>query len=297
MQGVFGAHLESFRIMFPGVFVVVAEAMKYLIWAASPLGVWVLVNLLAWLGLFGRRGLKSTVIVIAHAQLLLFCMPWVSDRLMSNLEDEALALQRARPLAGPVDAIVVLGGGLDTAYSGVRDLPDLKDSADRVWVGARLYKEGAAPLVVVSGGSFSRDSKVEVEAIGMARFLMDLGVPSDAILKEMKSRTTLENAWQTLEILDTRAPEGSGLGAASKKTSNRPFRIALVTSAFHMRRALTLFEGAGFKVYPVRADVRVTPQVKPFWQWLPDGEALDNSTTAVKEYLGRLQYGLTAQFR
>jgi uncharacterized SAM-binding protein YcdF (DUF218 family) len=271
--------------------------MKYLIWAASPLGVWVLVNLLAWLGLFGRRGLKSTVIVIAHAQLLLFCMPWVSDRLMSNLEDEALALQRARPLAGPVDAIVVLGGGLDTAYSGVRDLPDLKDSADRVWVGARLYKEGAAPLVVVSGGSFSRDSKVEVEAIGMARFLMDLGVPSDAILKEMKSRTTLENAWQTLEILDTRAPEGSGLGAASKKTSNRPFRIALVTSAFHMRRALTLFEGAGFKVYPVRADVRVTPQVKPFWQWLPDGEALDNSTTAVKEYLGRLQYGLTAQFR
>lgn len=275
----------------------IAEAMKYLIWAASPVGVWILINALAWLGLFGRRGFKKTVIVIAHAQLLLFCMPWVSDRLMGKLEEEALVLQKARPLQAPVDAIVVLGGGLDTAYSGVRDLPDLEDSADRVWVGARLYKQGVAPLVVVSGGSFSQDSKVEVEAIGMARFLMDLGVPSDVILKEMKSRTTLENAWQTLEVLDTRAPEGSGLGAASKKTSNRPFRIALVTSAFHMSRAVNLFEGAGFKVYPVRADVRVTPQVKPFWQWLPDGEALDESTTAIKEYLGRLQYGLTAYFK
>ncbi|MDH4396287.1 MAG: YdcF family protein [Limnobacter sp.] len=283
--------------MFTGVFVVVAEAMKYLIWAASPVGVWIFLNALAWMGLFGRRGIKAAVVVIAHAQLLLFCMPWVSDRLIGHLESDALALQSARPLQAPVDAIVVLGGGLETAYSGVRDLPDLKDSADRVWVGARLYKQGVAPLVVVSGGSFSQDSKVEVEAVGMARFLMDLGVPSDAILKEMKSRTTLENAWQTLELLDTRAPEGSGLGAASKKTSNRPFRIALVTSAFHMSRAVTLFEGAGFKVYPVRADVRVTPQTKPFWQWLPDGEALDDSTTAVKEYLGRLQYGLTRYFK
>lgn len=274
-----------------------AEAMKYLIWAASPVGVWVLIHAMAWLGLWGRRRLKHALMALAHAQLLLFCMPWVSDQLLAKLEAEALALQNARPLQAPVDAIVVLGGGLDTAYSGVRDLPDLENAADRVWVGARLFQQGAAPVVVVSGGGFSRDSKVEVEAIGMARFLIDLGVPADSILKETKSRTTLENAWQTHTILNERVPEGSGLGASSKKTSTRPFRIALVTSAFHMSRAVTLFEKAGFIVYPVRADVRVTPQAKPLWQWLPDGEALDDSTTAIKEYLGRFQYGLTSYFR
>lgn len=274
-----------------------AEAMKYLIWAASPVGIWVLVHFLAWAGVFGRRAWKKGLLAIAHVQLLLFCMPWVSDALLGNLENEALSLQTARPLQAPVDAIVVLGGGMDTAYSGVRDLPDLKDASDRVWVGARLYKQGVAPVVVVSGGSFSKDSKVELEAIGMARLLMDLGVPSEVVLKEMKSRTTLENAWQTQAILNARVPEGSGFGAASKKSSTRPFRIALVTSAFHMRRAVHFFETAGFKVYPVRADVRVTPEVKPFWQWLPDGEALDASTTAIKEYLGQFQYGVAAYFK
>lgn len=280
-----------------GEFEAMAEAMKYLIWTASPVGAWVLIHLLAWAGLFGRRTFRASLLVLAHTQLLLFCMPWVSDALLGHLENEALTLQKARPLVAPVDAIVVLGGGMDTAYAGVRDLPDLKDASDRMWVGARLYKQGVAPVVVVSGGSFSKDSKVEVEAIGMARFMMDLGVPAEAVLKEMKSRTTLENAWETQAILNTRVPEGSGLGAASKKTSTRPFRIALVTSAFHMSRAVALFEGAGFKVYPVRADVRVTPEVKPFWQWLPDGEALDGSTTAIKEYLGRLQYELTGYFK
>lgn len=274
-----------------------AEAMKYLIWVASPVGVWVLINFLAWTGFFGRRNWRVGLLALAHAQLLLFCMPWISDALLGRLENDALELQKSRPLVAPVDAIVVLGGGMDTAYTGVRDLPDLEDAADRMWVGARLYKQGVAPLVVVSGGSFSKDSKVEVEAVGMARFMMDLGVPSEALLKEMKSRTTLENAWETQAILNARVPEGSGLGAASKKTSTRPFRIALVTSAFHMSRAVALFEGAGFKVYPVRADVRVTPELKPFWQWLPDGEALDGSTTAIKEYLGRLQFGLTRYFK
>lgn len=263
------------------------EFLKYAIWMLSPLGLWCMAVGLAWFGLLGRRRLKGVVLGLAHVQLLMFSTPWVADSLLGGLESEALRMQQARSLQAPVDAIVILGGGLDTAYAGVRDLPDLQEAADRVWVGANLYKQGVAARVLVSGGGFSQDRQVELEAIGMSRFLQDLGVPSQAILKEMKSRTTLENAWQTRQVLEA-------LGPSAGKA---PLRVALVTSAFHMPRALPLFEQAGLTVYPVRADIRVTPEHRPVWRRLPGPEALAHSTIAIKEYLGRLQTVVFKQFR
>mgnify|MGYP006175794151 CR=1 FL=1 len=102
--------------------------------------------------------------------------------------------------------------------------------------------------------------------------MLDMGVPENAMLLEGSSRTTFENALRTRELL--------GEGARN---------IALVTSAFHMGRAVLWFEKAGFTVYPVRTDIRVLHESRAFWEWLPKPQALDESTIAIKEYLGRLQ--------
>jgi uncharacterized SAM-binding protein YcdF (DUF218 family) len=56
-----------------------------------------------------------------------------------------------------------------------------------------------------------------------------------------------------------------------------------------MGRSVLWFEKAGFTVYPVRSDIRVLPNQRKFWEWLPKPQALDESTIAIKEYLGRLQ--------
>jgi len=251
---------------------VAAELTKYAIWLLSPLGLWISLTVLAGLGLFGRRHWRVLVLVLAQLQLLVFSLPWVADTLLGQLEEEARLLEASRPLPKKVDAIVVLGGGLDGRYDGVRVLPDLNDAGDRLWQGARLYRQGVAKRMVLSGGQFAADPRKEAEAPGMKVFMLDMGVPENALIIEGNSRTTFENALRTRELL--------GTGARN---------IALVTSAFHMGRSVMWFEKAGFTVYPVRADIRVLHESRTFWEWLPKPQALDENTLTIKEYLGRFQ--------
>lgn len=258
---------------------VAAELTKYAIWLLSPLGLWIVLTALAAAGFFGRRQWRVRMVVLAQLQLLAFSLPWVGDTLLGQLEDEALVLEANRPLPPKVDAIVVLGGGLEGRYDGVRALPDLNDAGDRVWQGARLYKQGVAPRLVLSGGQFEADPRKEAEAPGMKMFMLDMGVPENALLIEGNSRTTFENALRTRELL-------------GKDSRN----IALVTSAFHMGRSVLWFEKAGFTVYPVRTDIRVLNESRAFWEWLPKPQALDESTIAIKEYLGRLQLKVSGAY-
>lgn len=109
---------------------VAAELTKYAIWLLSPLGLWIVLTALAAAGFFGRRQWRVRMVVLAQLQLLAFSLPWVGDTLLGQLEDEALVLEANRPLPPKVDAIVVLGGGLEGRYDGVRALPDLNDAGD-----------------------------------------------------------------------------------------------------------------------------------------------------------------------
>ena len=75
----------------------------------------------------------------------------------------------------------------------------------------------------------------------------------------------------------------------------RQSRVLLVTSAFHMRRAQRLFERQGLQVLPFPVDFQARGRwAGPLWrdptQWLPSAGALDNSSRAMRELLGRLVY-------
>lgn len=257
-----------------------AELTKYAIWVLSPIGMWLTLSIFASIFLWGRRKLRLFVFIVAHLQLVAFSLPWVGEALLGQLEEEAWQMEANSPLPAKVDAIVVLGGGLEGRYEGVRMLPDLQDAGDRVWQGARLFKQGVAERVVLSGGQFEVDPRREAEAFGMQLFMRDLGVPDEALLIEGYSRTTFENALRTRQILGEQAT-----------------KIALVTSAFHMGRSVLWFEKAGFTVYPVRTDVRVLRERRPFWEWLPKPQALEESTVAIKEYLGRLQIKVSSIYK
>ncbi len=84
------------------------------------------------------------------------------------------------------------------------------------------------------------------------------------------------------------------LGASNNFEASSP-RILLVTSAFHMRRAQRLFERQGLEVeaFPVDFQARGA-WAGPLWrdptQWLPTAGALDGSSRALHELLGRLIY-------
>jgi uncharacterized SAM-binding protein YcdF (DUF218 family) len=118
----------------------------------------------------------------------------------------SFAYQDARNLlskdSGPVqaDAIIVLGGGWN-------------ERAERA---AELYREGAAPLVIVSGCDDCETNRT---------VLTESGVPNEAIELECNSGSTRENALFTLPILKQKGAHN----------------VIIVTTWYHSRRALAVF--------------------------------------------------------
>jgi uncharacterized SAM-binding protein YcdF (DUF218 family) len=114
------------------------------------------------------------------------------------------------------DAIVVLGCRGSTA---------LTRRLDR---GIGLFHDGAAPLMVLSGGG----SGSLPEAEHMRRAALARGVPEAALVIDPVSRSTVENARETARLLSAR-----GLHS-----------VLLVSDRAHLPRAAILFRLAGLRV-------------------------------------------------
>ncbi|MCR4322084.1 MAG: YdcF family protein [Candidatus Brocadiaceae bacterium] len=172
------------------------------------------------------------------------------------------------------DVIALLGGGANWA-------PDLSgrgftnnDALGRMITAVRLQKRLWIPIVV-SGGQVFKDMPSEADI--MRRILTDLGVPSDKIIIEDKSRDTIENARYTKKISDAMGFK----------------KVILVTTAHHMKRSVMSFKKAGIEVIPVPANFITWEGKKYGWEsYLPDVSALRNAGSAVHEYLGLVFYSL-----
>ena len=201
------------------------------------------------------------------ATLLLAALPGVSRPLMAGLERP----YPPRPAADcpRAEAIVLLGGAVQPLLVGeVRGR--LHRGSDRVWEAARLWHAGCAPRVVVSAGGRIELPVLAAESAAIGALLVDLGVPSGALVLEAESRNTQGNAAFSREVL---APLGVR-------------RVLLVTSAWHLRRAVALFAATGFEVLPWGADYRAVAACRGLECWLPSAGALEATGLAVKEYLG-----------
>ena len=193
--------------------------------------------------------------------------PLVAGALLASLEQAYPP--RAAAQCRPADAIVLLGGAVQPLVAGdVR--PRLHRGSDRVWEAARLYHAGCAPRVLVSAGGRIEPPLRAPETEAIAALLVDLGVPRAALVLEAESRNTQDNAAFSRAAL---AP----LGAE---------RVLLVTSAWHLRRAVALFEGEGFAVLPVGADYRSFRTCRGIECGVPSVGALEATGLAIKEYLG-----------
>lgn len=98
----------------------------------------------------------------------------------------------------------------------------------RIARAVELYEAGAAPILVVTGGTVGTDTPV---AAAMRDFAIAAGVPEDAILVEDRSHSTLQNALfvADIESLDKSKP------------------IIIVTHRYHLPRANASFRWAGFE--------------------------------------------------
>lgn len=246
---------------------------KVLTYVAMPLGLAMLLAALGLTSLLVRRTLVSALLfLLGLCWLGLWATPVFSDWVRAELE--------ARYPPVPIDqlpsadVIVVLGGGLGAAFE-PRLHPDLSAGADRVWHAARLYHAGKAPWVLVSGGMLPWKQGALNEAEAMQAFLIALGVPASAILLETGSATTRENALETARLM------------AAKHLQD----ALLVTSALHMQRAEASFRAVGLAVTPAATDHEVVDDgaLTPL-DLLPQADALEASSRALKEWLGLWVY-------
>ncbi|AGY59239.1 YdcF family protein [Gloeobacter kilaueensis] len=228
--------------------------------------------------LLGRRWPKTAIGLCGAVFLLLgiFASPLVSTALLGSLESQYPGGPIAKlPTA---QAIVVLGGSVRMPTR-LHDGVELAEASDRVLHAARLFRAGKAPVILMSGGNvpFYSEPGQLPEAQYMRRLIGEFGVPAKAVLVETGSQNTFENAQQSSALLLPQAVR----------------RILLVTSAYHMPRSVAIFRRAGFEVIPAATDFRSDAIVSDWLlTWLPTAEAMDNSTLALKEWVGLLVYRL-----
>lgn len=229
--------------------------------ALTPLGFGLLAVLFG-LGLSVWKRGAGTGLAAASVLFLWICgTPWMGDVLIKPLE-EPFPPQPAHEVPD-ADAIVVLSHAIKPAYAS-RVHPDLINTSDRLWHAARLYHEGVASTIIVSGAT----------APVMETGLTGWDVPADSILLEPESQSTRENA-----LFTTRVCRNRGID-----------RVVLVTSAWHMRRALGAFRSAGLEVVPAPIDYQGIRRSFPLSTYVPDVRGLTKTTKAVHEYLGYEYY-------
>jgi uncharacterized SAM-binding protein YcdF (DUF218 family) len=254
---------------------------KFLPQFAYPLG---LVSLLLVLALvLGKRPrLRNTILGICLAIVWIAGNHWVSNLLIRSLEWRYLP-----PASIPhADAIVVLGGGTDSAVY-PRSTAEVNGGGDRVIYAARLYKQGVAPHLLLSGGYITWiEDRSSTPAQEMADLLHLMDVPDSALWLENRSQNTYENALYSSQMLKEKGIT----------------RVILVTSAMHMPRAAALFRAEGIDVIPAPTDYSVTQADFPPLTWgtlpgfltnlVPDASSLRGTTTALKEYIGMAVSGM-----
>jgi uncharacterized SAM-binding protein YcdF (DUF218 family) len=187
-----------------------------------------------------RNGLLLCAAFLILAMVLLLVLP------------ESLLIISDEPVN--IDAIIVIGGD---------------HKPERVQRAVELYREGYAPLVIISAGTLVQEGDEWLpEAEVMRRQARLFGLPERAMLLETDSQSTFENALFTRRIC-----EANGID-----------RVLLVASDYHSRRARRIFRGA------YEPDIHVIVQ--------PAGESersdwlfrLRNADVALYEYRNWLQY-------
>jgi uncharacterized SAM-binding protein YcdF (DUF218 family) len=180
---------------------------------------------------------------------------------------------------GPPDGIVVLGGAIWPDISAARGVVKLGDAAERITAAVELARRYPNARIVFAGGSNAVVSDQIPEAPFAVQELVALGVARDRITADEQSRNTVENAVFSRLIANPKSGE----------------RWLLVTSAYHMPRAIGVFRAAGFAVdaYPVDWHTRGPVDAVRLFSSLSDG--LGRTDVAVHEWVGLVVYRLTGR--
>ena len=173
-----------------------------------------------------------------------------------------------------VDSIVVLSGMIRNIEKTNGEIDyEFSEAVDRFEAGISLMELGKSTSIIFTRGwlpwSVGKSEGEYLRSLAVAR-----GINTNNISLTPEVKNTDEEAEAIFRLL------------GSNNT------IALVTSAFHMSRAIKVFEQRNFNIVPIAVDRRAGVSKLTFIDFLPSGNAIAENSLFFREIIGRVYYAL-----
>jgi uncharacterized SAM-binding protein YcdF (DUF218 family) len=178
------------------------------------------------------------------------------------------------------DAALLLGGLVEDRATEDSGAPAYNEGIERLLVTYDLLRARRVRFAVISGGPPDQRAKV-IEARVLADQLIAWGIEAERVVVDPSALNTRDNAVATARIARERGFT----------------RLVVVTSAFHMPRALGCFRAVGLEVDALPVDHRSFDPSRHSVSWQPRSIFLNGSATALRELAGRAIYRLRGYTR
>ncbi len=229
-----------------------------------------------------RRGRKKIAMRMIIAAVAIYAVAGVSplaNAIMLSLEQKYS--QPELKEGERIEGIIILGGVIDSLVSGTRNEIALNEAAERLTEAAALAYRFPDARIVISGGDGALIYKSGDEATIAKAFFSRIGIDPARISLETDSKNTWQNAIFTKRLVDPKPGE----------------RWLLITSAFHMHRAVGTFRAAEFDIIPWPVDFRTRGMEDLMRFSHAPSMAWRRIDLATKEWIGLIAYYLTGRIK
>jgi uncharacterized SAM-binding protein YcdF (DUF218 family) len=235
-------------------------------------------NVIACVALVGlalvilRRPVGKIISLLALMLFLIAGLSPLGNMLLTPLEQRFPGMKYPDE---PISGIIILGGSYDTQIRSYLSTVTFGEDTETMAIVASLSRRYPGAKIVFSGGS-DRLTPGPSEAAVARQLFMSFGIDPNRILIEDQSRNTEENARFTLRIIDP-DPQSKWM---------------LLTSAYHMPRAIGTFRQVGFNVIAFPAGWRTHGWRDFFWPEPSVTENFRRVDIATREWVGLIVYKL-----
>ncbi len=248
------------------MFFVLSKTLAFLL---KPIGI---LFIIALFNLSPKNRTKNKRMTIAFLVILyIFSCPAIINYILKMYEFSTYEIVNAKNY----DYGIVLTGGLVNESKSLGDNVHLGPQSDRLWQAAELYKAKKINKIIISGGDgFHKfDSLIPTENDKSRDFLIKVGVKPEDIIQEKRAVNTHENAKFSKQVL-----------------ANYNKNVLVITSAFHLKRALACFEKEKLK-----ADWCATSPISDNYKFklqdlIPSSDTFNDAETIANELVGLIAY-------
>ena len=216
---------------------------------------------------------KQVILGASTIFFLIACLPiedWVMLPLENRFTDHVA-------VPDTISGIIVLSGAENHELTLWRNQATLSDNAERLVSFVGLAQRHPEARLVVSDGPSVQVSGATLGATTARKLFEELSLPIERVEFEEQARNTYENGVFTHSLVEPKGGE----------------RWVLVTSAFHMPRAVGVWRKLGWEIIPYPVDYRVNPgslsiSINP-------AESLQSLSLGLREWGALLLYRFTGR--